>query len=607
MKNTPTSRRSTPDLPLLSGRQDEYLRYLGFRRNPFPVAPDVEHLFLPPRMDTLLTEILHGIYTRKGFMVITGEVGLGKTTLSQHILNILEEEGSVETALVLNTFLQGSELLDEIIRDFDIQTDASTHQGRLAVLNQFLIERYQTGNNCAVIIDDAQNLSLESLELIRMISNLETDASKLVQILLVGQPEFQEKLDTHALRQLKSRIMIHATVEPLDQDALRQYVFFKMSAAGGSGGITVPENCFGLMHQLTDGNPRLVNRLMDRTLYGLFAYNTTRVSRQLLTEVAMEIGLSVPTVEWRHRVIRSTIGAFAIMGLVSVLLAGKQLLTDNTDPVKADNPPTEIAYSEPTPPAQPMAKADLPEPAEIPPAPPEIQQFLAYYGLESHLEDFTKALETGLGELEQRVWQESGYRLIQLPEQTEAVKGGYRVLRQVSADGIVKRLLFWQPNYWIDSFSPGDRGEPILALQKQLALIHFYHADPDGIVGKQTITSLIGFQKRYNLPATGQPDATTLFFLSQIAGDLQWGIQVASLQRKEDASALMYSLSRKGFKSFVKPLPSGSGPAWQVVRIGPLASYADAKTQQLNILTQLNLTGRIIQFSSTEQETTRKG
>ena len=644
MKNTTTSRRSITDLSLPSTRQDEYLHYLGFRRNPFPVSPDVENFFLPPRTDTMLTEILHGIYTRKGFMVITGEVGLGKTTLSQHILHILEEEGRVETALVLNTFLQGTELLSEIIRDFGLQTEDTSHQGQLAILNNFLIERYRAGSNCAVIIDDAQNLSLESLELIRMISNLETDASKLVQILLVGQPEFQEKLEAHSLRQLKSRIMIHATVEPLDRDALQQYVFFKMSAAGGSGGISVPESCFDLMHRLTEGNPRLVNRLMDRMLYGLFAYSTTRVNQRLLTEVATEIGLSVPKTEWKRRVTQSTVTALAVLGLINLMFTAKQWIShqveihpvvneqrmdhptvgllrpdhakDNHQAVtlpRQDHPstvahPTESQnYANASPSLQNEETFTQPEQTMAPSALPEVERFLEYYGLEAYAVAFTQALGTNFESLTQRIWHERGYRLVQLPEQAKGIKGRYRILRQSSAEGEVKRLLFWQPNYWIDKFASGEEGEKILAMQKQLAKINFYHAFPDGIVGNQTVTSLIGFQKRYQLSVTGKPDAATLFILNQQAGNLPWGIQIASLQRLEDASALMNSLSQKGFKSSVKPLRSDNGQAWQVVQVGPLTRYADAEAQRKNILTQLNLTGRIIQFIHTGQESTIKG
>ncbi|MBF0625468.1 MAG: AAA family ATPase [Magnetococcales bacterium] len=273
--------------------REAYLDFLGLSRNPFPVSPDSDHFFMPARIDALIGEIQHAILTRKGFMVITGEVGLGKTTISQRLLRLLEADG-VETALVFNTFLQGSDLLDEIIRDFGIPAVAGGLPARMESLNRFLMERYAAGGNCAILIDDSQNLSAESLELIRMISNLETNAEKLVQILLIGQPELLVKLDAHELRQLKSRVVIHAQVSAYDLEELKQYVFFKLNAVGSRGNVVIGDRSFRLIHALTQGNPRRVNNLMDRSLYGLFAYNTNRVTNRLLLEVAKEIGFGRP-------------------------------------------------------------------------------------------------------------------------------------------------------------------------------------------------------------------------------------------------------------------------------------------------------------------------
>ncbi|MBF0135852.1 MAG: AAA family ATPase [Magnetococcales bacterium] len=280
-------------------QKEAYLDFLGLKRNPFPVSPDNEYFFLPSRIDALISEVLHSIFTRKGFLVITGEVGLGKTTISQRILRLLDGEG-VESALVFNTFLQGLDLLNEIVKDFGIETQDVTFQGRIEALNRFLMDRYAAGKNCAIIIDDAQNLSTESLELIRMISNLETNAEKLVQILLVGQPELIDKLNTHEMRQLKSRVVVHAEVRPLSQEELKQYVYFKLSTAGSQGGIQITDRIFKTMHALTAGNPRRINNLLDRCLYGLFAYNTHRISKRLLLEVAAEVGFGMPKWPWKR-------------------------------------------------------------------------------------------------------------------------------------------------------------------------------------------------------------------------------------------------------------------------------------------------------------------
>ena len=201
-----------------------YLKYFGLEVNPFPVAPDVEHFFLSRDIDRLITEIVHGIVTRKGFMALTGEVGLGKTTISRKIMKILEEKG-VQTSLVFHTSYQDVELLRAINRDFGLLVDTLEFGDLMNVLQDFLLGQNMEGRNCAIIIDDAQNLSPESLELVRMISNLETDRQKLVQVLLIGQPELMEKLDSPELRQLKSRIIIKQEARPLppEEPAAGQY------------------------------------------------------------------------------------------------------------------------------------------------------------------------------------------------------------------------------------------------------------------------------------------------------------------------------------------------------------------------------------------------
>ncbi|OSM04315.1 AAA family ATPase [Magnetofaba australis] len=291
LRADPSKPASDAELAAMVAQREAYLDFLGLERNPFPVAPDAETFFLPARIDALITETLHSIYTRKGFMVITGEVGLGKTTISQRILRVMDHN-KVETALVFNTYFQGSELIEEINKDFGLPKAEGGLPAQMAALNTFLMERYRQGKTCAIIIDDAQNLSLESLEMVRMISNLETNAEKLVQILLVGQPELHEKLNAHEIRQLKSRIVLHAKVRPFDSDELKQYIHFRLNAAGSRGAVTIADNAFKAIEQRTGGNPRQINNLMDRCLYGLFAYNSTKLTRKLVLEVADEVGLS---------------------------------------------------------------------------------------------------------------------------------------------------------------------------------------------------------------------------------------------------------------------------------------------------------------------------
>ncbi len=184
--------------------ETKYLDYFGLSFNAFPVVPDVDNFFLSRNIDQVITEIVHGIDTRKGFMVLTGEIGLGKTTICRKIMKILEEK-QVETSLVFHTAYQDVELLREINFDFGLEAGTLDLGSQMKSLNNFLLSKNAEGKNCTIIIDDAQNLSHKSLELVRMISNLETDHQKLVQILLIGQPELIDKLNSPDLQTKKNK------------------------------------------------------------------------------------------------------------------------------------------------------------------------------------------------------------------------------------------------------------------------------------------------------------------------------------------------------------------------------------------------------------------
>ena len=258
-----------------------YLEFFGLDFNPFPVAPDDENFYFSEHIEQVVSEIVHGILMRKGFMVLTGDVGLGKTTICRWIMNLIEKK-KVHTSLVFHTSFQDVELLAEINRDFGIRPDGSGFSDQMWALNQFLLEQNREGRNCAIIIDDAQNLSYQSLELVRMISNLEAYHEKLVQILLIGQPELMEKLNSDRLRQLKSRIIISKNVYPLRPSEVASYVKFKLNNAGNKGLITIDPKALKLLHQLTGGNFRQLNTLMDRCLYAAFLDNTKEIGAQTI-------------------------------------------------------------------------------------------------------------------------------------------------------------------------------------------------------------------------------------------------------------------------------------------------------------------------------------
>ena len=266
----------------------DHLHFLGLAYNPFPVAPDDENFYISEHIDQILSVIIHGVVARKGFIVLTGDVGLGKTTISRKIIGILENKG-VETSLVFHTAYQDKELLREINRDFGLETESMLFGDQMRLLNDFLLQQDSLDKNCAIIIDDAQNLNIESIELIRMISNLEKNQRKLVQILLIGQPELMEKLNSPYLRQVKSRVIIHEEARPLNQVELTNYLMFKLNAAGNKGQIEVAPKALKRIHNHCRGNFRRLNTLMDRCLYAAYLHNTTEIGEDIVKQASSDL------------------------------------------------------------------------------------------------------------------------------------------------------------------------------------------------------------------------------------------------------------------------------------------------------------------------------
>ena len=190
-----------------------YLRFFNLRESPFNLTPDPRFLFLSAQHEEALTHLLYGIYERKGFIEITGEVGTGKTVLCRALLERLDK--TVSTALIFNSYLTKMELLQAITDDFGLQPRETTSKGYIDVLNDYLLGEFAAGRNAVVVIDEAQNLEPTVLEQLRMLSNLETERGKLIQIILVGQPELHDKLATLQMRQLEQRIAVRFHIHEL--------------------------------------------------------------------------------------------------------------------------------------------------------------------------------------------------------------------------------------------------------------------------------------------------------------------------------------------------------------------------------------------------------
>ncbi|MBV8619553.1 MAG: AAA family ATPase [Curvibacter sp.] len=338
---------------------------LGLSRNPFPPTPDAGSYFFTPELQEQFAELVHCIEARKGFLLLTGEVGLGKSTLVRRLLDTLDPERT-RSALVFNTFLQGEALLGAILRDFGLPPAATLDEG-LARFNEFLLSQHRSGCTCLLVIDDAQNLKPDSLELVRLLCNLETAQEKLLQILLAGQPELEAVLDTPELRQLKSRVAKHTRLRGLEREEVTRYFDFRLNAAGGAGRISLQPAAARLLHSATEGNLRRIHLVLDRCLYGLAALGRHSVDLDLMKAALRDVSLPPPPGAGGTRFWPALAGAgmaLAVMG-VGIFI----YLVQGSDRVSAASltPLLPVARTAETPAPAP-ASASLPDPGPRAPA-----------------------------------------------------------------------------------------------------------------------------------------------------------------------------------------------------------------------------------------------
>ena len=268
-----------------------YKKFFGLKENPFNVNPDPRYLYLTPNTQEALACLTYGIETRKGFIMLTGEVGTGKTTILNALLHKLGP--LVQTAYIFNTSLTVEDLFAALFEELELDwQDPFRKTAALSRLNKYLIERMTNGLQTLLIVDEAQNLSDAMLEEIRMLSNLETPQSKLLQIMLVGQPELADKLSQPGLRQLRQRVELRHAIRPLRADETAAYVRERLLVAGHPKGDLFAGSAERAVHRFARGIPRVVNVLCDNALIAAFAREQTKVSAQLVELSAAELGLS---------------------------------------------------------------------------------------------------------------------------------------------------------------------------------------------------------------------------------------------------------------------------------------------------------------------------
>jgi len=258
------------------------LAFFGLQQKPFNPTPDPRFLYPSPGHREALAQLLYGVQEHKGFILLTGEIGTGKTTLLRTLLSRLED--NCASAFIFDTTLPFEGLLEYMLEDLGVTKTGGTHVQRLITLNNFLLERRRAGQNTVLALDESQNLSLEALEQIRLLSNFETDREKLLQILLVGQPELLDKLDRPELRQLKQRIGLRCRILPLAADQTRDYVRMRLRIAGATDLGLFSDAAIARIAEYSRGIPRLINTLCDHCLLIGYADQIRHIDRKIVEE-----------------------------------------------------------------------------------------------------------------------------------------------------------------------------------------------------------------------------------------------------------------------------------------------------------------------------------
>ncbi|MBU0547843.1 MAG: AAA family ATPase [Candidatus Omnitrophica bacterium] len=277
-----------------------YCQFYGLKERPFNVTSDPAFFFSSKKHKEAISHLIYGVSQRKGIIVLTGEIGTGKTTICRFLLNHLGK--NVKTAFILNPAFSESQLLESIIKDFGIAP--KTKLDMVWELNNFLLRESNAGNNLVLIVDEAQNLKPNLLEQIRLLSNLETEKDKLLQVILVGQPELNNRINLYDLRQLRQRIMVRYHIGPLDNDEIKAYINHRLEVAGAQDrpqGHSLASDCQSKKIEFSNeaidaiscfsgGTPRLINMICDRALLAGFVTETNHIDFNIIKRCIGELG-----------------------------------------------------------------------------------------------------------------------------------------------------------------------------------------------------------------------------------------------------------------------------------------------------------------------------
>ncbi|MDP3921365.1 MAG: AAA family ATPase [Candidatus Omnitrophota bacterium] len=267
-----------------------YKRFYGFKENPFTITPDSDFFYPSEQHQSALDALTYAIKQRKGFVVVTGPIGCGKTTVTRTLLRNLS--GKIKTAVITNTHLSPKGIITMILEDLGVAYRDGSKDRLLIQLNKYLVQQVLEGHNVVLIIDEAQNLSPACLEEVRMLSNLETEKEKLIQIVLIGQPELRRKLEAVNLEQLRQRVAIHYHITPLSFEETKKYIQHRLNRANANGrdlSVLFDEDVCGRIFEYSQGIPRMINVLCDHALLTGFVRESESINREIIDEAIYEI------------------------------------------------------------------------------------------------------------------------------------------------------------------------------------------------------------------------------------------------------------------------------------------------------------------------------
>lgn len=283
-----------------------YCDFFGFTEKPFTITPNPHFIYLSGNHREAFAHLLYGIDSHAGFIAMTGEVGTGKTTVLRTLLSQLDPE-KYKSALIFNPYLSGEQLLASVCRDFGIETAEKNSFAYLEALNRYLLEQNAAGRTLVLVIDEAQNLAPEVLEQVRLISNLETERDKLIQIILAGQPELDDVFNRHDLRQLNQRITVRCRLSPMGLDDTKEYISHRVKISGSRIPGLFSRGAVKQIYRFSGGIPRLINVACEQALLLAWTRESLTVTPDIAAQVIAESGAVAP----RRRLWERIIGLFS--------------------------------------------------------------------------------------------------------------------------------------------------------------------------------------------------------------------------------------------------------------------------------------------------------